>query len=118
MFHIGDSAVFYGKRKLKRRSTIQHTDSGALLQAVGIGDIPPIEYRQFRIQKGTVILLASDGFYKRCEKEICSTAWLKEVVCDEMKIGELLQKIKDRVLALGEKDNISVICIKCGGNSY
>ena len=116
MFQIGDSAVFYGKRRLKRRSTIQHTDSGALLQAVGTGNIPPIEYKRFRIQKGMVILLASDGFYKRCEKEICSAMWLKGVICDEKEIGELLRKIMDKVQALGEKDNISAVCIKCGGN--
>lgn len=116
MFHVGDSAVFYGKKRLKQRSTIQHTDSGALSQAVGTGSTPKPEYRRFRVRKGMVILLASDGFYKRCKHEISSNAWLKGVICDEKEIGELLRKIKDRAQELGERDNISAVCIKCGGN--
>lgn len=115
MFHVGDSAAFYGKKRLKRRSSIHHTDSGALLQAIGIGSNPRTECRRFRVRKGMVILLASDGFYKRCEHEISSAAWLKGVISDEKEIGEQLRKIKDRAQKLGERDNISAICIKCGG---
>lgn len=115
MFHVGDSAVFYGKKKLKRRSTIRHSDTGALLQAVGTGKTPKAEYKRFRVKKGMVILLASDGFYKRCETEIGTEKWIKMIPCDEKGIGEELKKIKDRVQRLGEKDNISAICIKCSG---
>ena len=115
LFNVGDSAVFYGKRKLKRRSTIRHSNTGALLQAVGTGKTPKAEYKRFRVRKGMVILLASDGFYKRCEAEIKNEDWIKLLPCDEKGIGEELKRIKDRVQGLGERDNISAICIKCSG---
>lgn len=116
MFNVGDSAVFYGKKRLKQRSTIQHTDWGALLQAVGTGNTPKAEYRRFRVRKGMVILLASDGFYKRCKSEITTEKWIKGILYDEKGIGEQLKKTKDKVQELGERDNISAICIKCGRN--
>ena len=76
---------------------------------------PKTEYKHFRVKKGMVILLASDGFYKRCEAEIENGNWVKMIPCDEKGIGEELKKIKDRVQRLGERDNISAICIKCSG---
>jgi len=112
LFHVGDSAIFYGKRKLKRMTPIQHSDSGALLQAIGLGKNPRVFYRRIHIQKGSVWLIASDGFYKRSVKDICSKNWIRKAACDEEVIGRLLHNTKKKVQELGEKDNISAICIK------
>lgn len=112
LFHIGDSSVFKGKNCLKRITPLQHTGSGALLQAVGIGKNPKPGYRRFRIGKKMVFLLASDGFCRKCEDELCNKEWIKQVSCDEKEIGELLRRTKERVQKLGEKDNISAICIR------
>ena len=112
IFHVGDSAVFYGKRKLKRLTPIQHSDGGALLQAVGVGKNPRVFYRSIHIQKKSTLLIASDGFYKKVEKDLCSKTWIKKVTYDEKEIERLLQCTKEKVQELGEKDNISAICIK------
>lgn len=112
LFHVGDSAVFYGKKKLKRLTPIQHTDSGALVQAIGTFTTLKITFKKIRVHRGCVILLASDGFYQKCEKEICKKEWIQKIACDEKKIAIQLQCTKDVVQKLGEKDNISAICIK------
>lgn len=115
MFHVGDSAFFSGRRRLKKRTVSHHLSTGALTQAVGIGKTPKPQLSIFRIHKKYVYLLASDGFYRRYEEGICSKEWIAKVVCDEKKIGELLINTKERVQELGEGDNISAICIRTDG---
>lgn len=112
VFHIGDSAVFAGKKCLKRLTPIQQDKSGALLQAVGTGRNPILFGKHMRLRRGMVFLLASDGLYKRSEHRICAADWIKRIECDEQRIRELLVAVKENVQALGEKDNISAICIK------
>ena len=112
LFHVGDSAIFYGKRKMKRMTPIQHSSSGALLQAVGMGKNPRVFFRRVCVQRGNVLLIASDGFDKKVEMDICSKNWIRKVTYDEKEIGRLLYGIKEKVQELGEKDNISAICIK------
>lgn len=112
LFHIGDSAVFYGKSKLKLRTKLQHTESGVLLQAIGIGKKLKPQVKVFRFRKGCVFLLASDGFYRKCKSQICSKEWIKHVTRDEKAIGILLADTKDKVQEMGERDNISAICIR------
>ena len=114
IFHIGDSAVLAGKKCLKRLTPIQQNKSGALLQAVGTGRNPILFYRRMRMRQGLVFLLASDGFYRKSEHRICTAKWIKQIKCDEQRIWEALEAVKENVQALGEKDNISAICIKVG----
>jgi len=114
IFHVGDSAVFAGKKCLKRMTPIQQDKSGALLQAVGTGRNPNMFYKRVRLRRGMVFLLASDGFYKKSEHRICTAEWIKRIECSEQRIWECLMTEKENVQALGEKDNISAICIKVG----
>ena len=114
VFHIGDSAVFAGKKCLKRMTPIQQDKSGVLLQAVGTGKNPFVFYKKFHLRQGMVLLLSSDGFYKKSEHRICTGDWIKRIECDEKRIRESLVAVKENVQSLGEKDNISAICIKVG----
>lgn len=97
---------------MKRITPIQSTCSGALMQAIGVGKNPKPFFRKIRIQKNMVLLLASDGFYRRYEDVICSREWINQVVADEKKIKELLMQAKEEIQKRGEKDNISAIGIK------
>lgn len=114
IFHVGDSAVFEGKKCLKRMTPIQQDKSGALLQAVGTGRNPILFYKRVRLRRGMVFLLASDGFYKKSEHRICTAEWIKRIECSEQRIRKCLVVEKENVQILGEKDNISAICIKVG----
>lgn len=114
VFHVGDSAVFVGKTCMKRLTPIQQDESGALLQAIGTGRNPVLFCKQIRLRRGMVLLLASDGFYRRGEHEFCTKEWVRCIGGNEKRIGEMLRSIKDNVQALGERDNISAICIKVG----
>lgn len=112
LFHVGDSAVYAGRKYLKRRTPIQQDKSGALLQAVGTGKNPILFYKCMRLRRGMAFLLASDGFYKKSEHRICTADWINRIECNEQRIRESLVAVKENVQALGEKDNISAICIK------
>ena len=112
VFHVGDSAVFAGKKCIKRLTPIHQDKSGALLQAVGTGKNPTMFYKKIRLRRGMVLLLASDGFYRKSEHKICREEWARRIECSEKRIGELLMTVKENVQALGEKDNISAICVK------
>lgn len=114
LFHVGDSAFFRGRKKLMRQTECQLSQSGALIQAVGNGKNCKPQIAVFRIRRNCVYLLASDGFYRKYEDEICNKEWIKQVACDEKLIGELLTHTKEKVQCLGEKDNISAICIRTG----
>ncbi len=114
IFHVGDSAVFAGKKTMKRLTPIQQDKTGALLQAVGTGKNPIVFYKKMQLKRGMVVLLASDGFYRKSEHQICTREWVRRIECNERRIGELLVSVKDNVQALGEKDNISAICMKVG----
>lgn len=115
IFHVGDSAIFAGKKRLKRLSPIHQNRKGALLQAVGTGKNPLLFYKRIRLRRGMVLLLASDGFYRKSEHHICTADWIKRIECDEHRIRELLVAVKENVQASGERDNISAVCIKMGG---
>lgn len=112
LFHVGDSAVFSGKKCLKRQTPDHQTKSGTLLQAIGTGKNPIPFYKCIRLKRGMVLLLASDGFYRKSEQSICTREWVKWIECDEKRIGELLAAVKENIQDLGERDNISAICIK------
>ena len=114
IFHVGASAVFAGRKCMKRLTPMQQDRTGALLQAIGTGRNPIVFYMKKRLKHGLVLLLASDGFYKKSEQGICTAEWIRRIECNEKRIEELLVAVKDNVQALGEKDNISAICIKVG----
>ena len=112
IFHVGDSAVFAGKRKLKRLTPVQQNKAGALLQAVGNGKNPVPFYKRIGLKRGMVLLLATDGFYRKNECGISSAEWIRQIGYGEQRIREFLVSEKDKVQSMGEKDNISAICIK------
>lgn len=114
IFHVGDSAVFTGKKCMKRQTPIQQTKSGALLRAIGTGQNPILFCKRIRIRRGMVFVLASDGFYKKSEHGLCARDWIKRIENSEKRIEEILLAVKENVQALGERDNISAICIKVG----
>ena len=112
LFHVGDSSIFIGKQKLKRQTEIQHSDSGALLQAIGVGKNPKPVFKIIHIKKEMVILIASDGFYKKSESKVSSSEWFKQLFADENVLGDKLREVTSFVQEKGERDNISAILIK------
>lgn len=116
LFHVGDSAVFIGKKGLKKRTKLQRKDGGALRQAVGAGIFPKVEQKRLRVKRGCIILLASDGFYQKCEKEICEKTRIRILSkrdCREEDIALWLRNVYKLSVQKGERDNASAICVVC-----
>lgn len=116
IMQVGDSAVFAGIRRLKRKTGIHRTKKGALRQAVGAGREPKVECKRLYVRKGSVLLLASDGFYQRVEQELTAVNELKELqrkgIC-ETDIDVWLRNKFRMAGQRGERDNASAICVIC-----
>lgn len=136
LFHVGDSAVFTGKRRLRRRTGLHRTKDGALKQAVGVGQALRVECKSVHMKRGKAIFLASDGFYQKIEGDIGNRKQWKQlqrelhdckqskqlqkkhcnynqesVVNSELEIGLWLKRIYKKALQNGSRDNATAICV-------
>lgn len=114
IIHAGDSAVFMGKKRLKRWTAIHRTKNGALKQAVGAGQNLNVEWKMFSVRKGSVILLGSDGFYQRIEGRLMDKDTVKELRKKKVSEAELeiwLRSIYNMAVRMGERDNVSAVCM-------
>ncbi len=147
-FQAGDSALFEGKQRvcigpfagfftgLKRISPIHKTKNGALKQAIGAGRTLKVEWKRLKIRKGSIFLIASDGFYQKNErtffpKNLYFEHLLKEKAGGKRKgkrrtgeesserekiekeLGIWVLGAYQNAVKLGEKDNASAVCILC-----
>jgi len=116
MFQVGDSAVFTGKYRLKRKTSVHRTKHGALKCAVGTGQEPKVEYKRIHVRKGKVFLIASDGFYQRTEKELATRDGIKELRKREIRDTDIDVWLRNKFRIArqrGECDNASAICVVC-----
>ena len=114
ILHVGDSAVFVGKKRLRRRTGVHRTCSGALKQAIGVGQDLKMEWKKIRVSKGSIILLGTDGFYQRMEQYLTKKDAIKELRkknIQETELGIWLQCSVNKVKQMGERDNASAICM-------
>ena len=114
ILHAGDSAVFIGKSRLKRRTSIQRTKNGALKLAIGAGSELKVEWKRISVRKGNVILLGSDGFYQRIEEKLTDKDTIKELRKKNMSEDELgiwLRSKANIAKRMGECDNATAVCI-------
>ena len=114
ILHAGDSAVFKGKKRLKRWTSIQRTKNGALKQAVGAGSELKVEWKRFSVRRGNVILLGSDGFYQRIEENLTDRDTVKELGKKNVSEEELeiwLRSKANMAKRMGERDNASAVCM-------
>ena len=114
ILHVGDSAVFIGKNRLKRRTSVHRTKKGALKQALGAGQNLMVEWKRIAIRKGTVILVGSDGFYQRIEEKLTDKDVIKELrkkSMSETELGNWLRSKVNIVKQMGERDNASAVCM-------
>lgn len=116
IMQVGDSAVFAGKGRLKRKTGIHRTKKGALRQAVGAGREPKVECKHLYVRKGSVLLLASDGFYQRVEQELRTVHGLRDLQkkgSNETDIDVWLRNKFRMARQRGERDNAAAICVVC-----
>lgn len=114
ILHAGDSAIFSGKRRLKRTTVKHRTKNGALKRAVGVGENCKVDCQKIRVRKGSVLLLGSDGFYRKMEGELEKKEGIRELnpyKITEKEIRIWLGRLHNRAKQLGEKDNSTAICM-------
>ena len=114
MFQVGDSAIFTGEYKLKRKTGVHRTKKGALKQAIGIGSELKVEYKRLYIRRGMVLLLASDGFYQREENLLTDRQGIRDLrkkSISEVELGVWLRNRYRESCKKGEKDNASAVCV-------
>lgn len=114
IFQAGDSAFFSGKNSLKRKTGVHRTKHGALKQAMGAGKELKVECKRLYVRNCSAILLATDGFYQRVEKELTvenGLSALQKKECSETDIDVWLRNTFRMAKQRGERDNASAICV-------
>ena len=116
ILHIGDSRIYISEKRTNNLNQITHDDinsSKQLLKCIGHGSFNSPAYIPFKLNPDSVILLASDGFYKRLNNEIISIpSFLK---ADSG--SDCLRYLNSLSRHRGEGDNSSAILIY-GGKSH
>lgn len=110
LMQSGDSRIYVGSLKLKPVTRDHSDERGRLTRAIGVGEYKKIfsESRIFR--KNEMLLLCSDGFYRRNEKLIENFAHNCRYETEEEYKGKLYE-IYNHGVANGEKDNCSAVVI-------
>lgn len=106
MFQLGDSAVYKGKKVLKRISAIHRNEKGQLIKAVGVGAYCKPQVKRIRMSKKDILLVCSDGFYNRVDeagKIICGL----DKACPKKWTTEMLYSVRKQ----GETDNASALIL-------
>lgn len=110
--NLGDSKIIKFKKKKMKELSLCHTNSdGSIYKCIGNRGFFEPYIREGFVTKNTGFLIASDGFYKKSQKEIYifKPDEIKSEKQIEKRLGELARKVKNR----GEKDNMSAVYIKC-----
>lgn len=106
----GDSRLYIGKNRLKP-FTPAHTDkSGKLTHALGIGIFKKPFTSIRHIGRKTVLLLCTDGFYRRTHELITRNKYFAHCSSEEEWLS-VLQNIYFVSVNRGEKDNSTAIAI-------
>lgn len=101
--HVGDSRCYV----LSNRQLIQLTDDenvpgfqNVLLQALGTTKKLDIQRKDFKLSKGCVVLLCTDGLYNEFGEEYLKKKLLEGISADTLISEVLLQQPKDNVSAI------------------
>ncbi len=108
LYHIRHDPVLIGR---------DHTDGyGRLTRCIGHGSYHRVAHQRLRVKRGDIILLCSDGFYKRGESKLTSFKNIpaKDHQSITDRLTSTLNDIRSYVTDMGEKDNISAIAIHIG----
>lgn len=110
MAHVGDSRIYaFHQGQLEQLTTDDVSESNELTACVGYDPDPLITCGQGQTE-GRSFLLCSDGMYKRMSQEEAATLVRTG---SRGQLRRSLRRLTETVVARGEKDNISIIIIKC-----
>ena len=73
-----------------------------------------VEWKRFSARKGSVILLGSDGFYRRIEEKLTDKDTVKELGkknVSEEELGIWLRSKANIAKRMGERDNATAVCM-------
>lgn len=107
---MGDSRIYSGKRKLRLISKDAVDNNGRLTAAIGVGIYKGVTRKYGRFRKGMMVLMCTDGFYRRNENEICEENCFMLRKSEE-RVKAALQIIYEDGLGKGERDNASAVAI-------
>lgn len=129
--HVGDSRLYRLRERSLEQLTRDHSlvqaqiDSGAisrelarhavnrnvLTRAVGIGSEVAVEVHSYRVERGDLYLLCSDGL-----SEMLADAQIRDaLVSSRADIGLAAQRLVDEANAGGGRDNVSVVLARVTG---
>lgn len=125
--NVGDSRAYLLRNDVLRRITRDHTyvnelvekgvitedeaethaQKNVITRALGADNKVVPDYYKFRVFKGDVILLCSDGLYGEVPEDD-----MKQIIKSAATMNEACQTLVARANEMGGRDNTTVICLK------
>lgn len=130
IWHLGDSRIYLfrggagriggarGRGGAVGLLTRDHVKGGSqLTKCVGSFGYYRPDYRIGRLKEGDVLLVCSDGFYRRVAPRELADTLSVGALRDEMQIERRLKEIGSACMKRGETDNLSAVCCVCAPRS-
>ena len=108
--HAGDSRIYLRKEKFRQIGRDHTDEAGRLVRAIGVGQYRKMDYCIKRLGKKHSILICTDGFYKRIDKELKRGNCFLRHATEEERYAEL-RRMYETAKQRGEKDNSSAVYI-------
>lgn len=125
--NVGDSRAYLLRNNTLKRITRDHTyvnelvDKGIITEeeaethskknviTKALGAEPKVEpdYYKFRVFKGDVLMLCSDGLYGEVPEND-----IKQIIAASATMNDACQNLVAKALEMGGRDNVTVICLK------
>ena len=106
----GDSRIYFGRRRLSPKLP-DHTDPrGRLRRAIGVGSYYPADLRRIYFGPKDILLLCSDGFYRRNHLSISAPGTFSHLLTPDQMRGKL-EGMYYSALNSGERDNCSAVVL-------
>ncbi len=116
---IGDSRILLFSGNKQRLLTRDDTDEhGRLLRCIGTEGWYPLQFTRMRLRKQDILLLCTDGFWKRLRREDVSEVSADEKQKKESDWGNWLENMCITLRKRGETDDITAIWIQLTGGEH
>ena len=98
------TAELIRRGELREEEATQHPYYGILTRALGVGSDVEIDQTTLAVEEGDRIVLCSDGLFNELSDEEIGSALARDG-----DVAAIVDKLIDRAIAVGGRDNISVV---------
>ena len=112
VFHVGDSRVYRVVGQSLEQLTTDHrvvvsSEQTYLARALGVGAQVEIDYQAFELERGDVLVLATDGVYEHVEPRA-----VVQAIADAADLDDAARGIVEAAYERGSPDNLTIQIVR------